>query len=119
MAKMEYRTRKNQNPAFWVSYAQKLKYKSKIERRPNSKMLNSGFSEDPSTKALKKAWVAYSISDKNNDIERKQYYAAVIQKLERELGKTITPFRELKMLGLKYYRMMLSCSKMLSPVMRY
>jgi hypothetical protein len=53
--------------------------------------------------ALKKAWVAYSISDKNNDLERKQYYAAVIQKLERELGKTVTPFRELKMLALKYY----------------
>ena len=44
-----------------------------------------------------------SISEKNNDLERKQYYTAVIQKLERELGRTVTPFRELKMLALKYY----------------
>jgi hypothetical protein len=100
---MKYRKYKNQNPAFWLSYAQKLKYKSKIERRPNIKMLNSGFSEAQITNALKKAWIAYSISDKNKDIERKQYYAAVIQKLERELGRTVTPFRELKMLALKYY----------------
>jgi hypothetical protein len=32
---------------------------------------------------LKKAWLAYKISNKNN-VERKQYCAAVIQKLERE-----------------------------------
>jgi len=60
-----------QNPAFWMSYAHKLKYKSKIEGKPSSKMLNSGFSEAQTTNALKKAWIAYSISDKNKDIERK------------------------------------------------
>jgi len=89
-----------QNPAFWPSYAHKLEYKSRIEGKPNGKMLNSGFSE---ANALKKAWIAYSISDKNKDIERKLYYAVVIQKLEHELGRTVTPFRELKMLTLKYY----------------
>jgi hypothetical protein len=97
------RMHRNQNPAFLPSCAHKLKYKSKIEGKPNGKMLNSGFSEAQTTNALKKAWIAYSISDKNKDIERKQYYAAVIQKLERELGRTVTPFRELKMLALKYY----------------
>jgi hypothetical protein len=62
----------------------------------------SGF-KDQTYCALKKAWIAYSISDKKNDLERKLYYASVIQKLEQELGKTVTPFRELKICALKYY----------------
>lgn len=33
---------------------------------------------------------------------KKQYCEWVIQKLERELGKTVTPFYELKILALKY-----------------
>ena len=60
-----------------------------------------------------------SISEKNNDLERKQYYTAVIQKLERELGRTVTPFRELKMLALKYYSDNAELFEMMSPVMRY
>lgn len=62
----------------------------------------SGF-KDQTCYALKKAWIAYTISDKKNDLERKQYYASVIQKLEHELRMTVTPFQELKMLALKYY----------------
>ncbi|HEY6884199.1 MAG TPA: hypothetical protein VI278_09205 [Nitrososphaeraceae archaeon] len=33
---------------------------------------------------------------------KNQYCEWVIQKLERELGKTVTPFYELKILALKY-----------------
>jgi hypothetical protein len=42
------------------------------------------------------AWVAFMISNDNHDQERKEYYAAVIQKLQGELGVDITPFPELK-----------------------
>jgi hypothetical protein len=43
-----------------------------------------------------KAWVAFMISIDNHDQEKKEYYAAVIQKLQGELGVDITPFPELK-----------------------
>jgi hypothetical protein len=76
-------------------------------------MHTSGFSEAQTTNELRKVWIGYSISDKNNGIERKQYYAAVIQKLERDLGKTVTPFRELKMFALKYYSDNAELSKMM------
>jgi predicted nucleic-acid-binding protein len=76
----------NKNTPFWPLY-----------KGLKDKMPYSGFN------ALKKAWIAYSISDKKNDLERKIYYASVIQKLEQELGKTVTPFRELKICALKYY----------------
>ena len=43
-----------------------------------------------------KTWVAFMISNDNQDQEKKEYYAAVIQKLQGELGVGITPFPELK-----------------------
>jgi predicted nucleic-acid-binding protein len=76
----------NKNAPFWPLY-----------KTLKDKMPYSGFN------ALKKAWIAYSISDKKNDLERKLYYASVIQKLEQELGKTVTHFRELKICALDYY----------------
>jgi hypothetical protein len=52
---------------------------------------------------LKKAWMAYKMSESKNDLKGKQYYAGVIQNLEREQGKTVTQFHELKILALEYY----------------
>ena len=80
---------------------EKLKYKEKTGRL--GKLLDSGFYEDQTHGALQKAWVAYMISSKKADLERKRYYAAVIQKLEHELGKTVTPFPELRLMALDYY----------------
>jgi hypothetical protein len=71
----------------------KLKYKSRIERL---EYLPSGFTKDQTCGALMKAWVAFMISKDNYDQEKKEYYAAVIQKLQGELGVGITPFPELK-----------------------
>ena len=52
----------------------KLKHKSRIERRLNSMMLSFGFSKAQTTNALKKAWIGYSISDKNNDRAASRYH---------------------------------------------
>jgi hypothetical protein len=79
-----------------------LKYKARTGRL-SGKMLDSGFYEDQTHGALQKAWVAYMISCKNDDLERKQYYGAVIQKLQRELGKTVTDFPELRLMALDFY----------------
>jgi hypothetical protein len=43
------------------------------------------------------------ISCKKDDLERKKYYAAVIQKLEHELGKIMTEFPEIKLMALEFY----------------
>jgi hypothetical protein len=103
---MRYR-RHNQNTAFSLMYRriknlEKLKYKDRTGRL-RGKLLDSGFYEDQTHGALAKAWVAYVISSKNADLERKEYYAAVIQKLEHELAKTVTDFPELRLMALDYY----------------
>lgn len=51
---------------------------------------------------MAKAWLAYTISCKNDDWDRRCYYAIVIQKLEKELGLTLYPFEEIKYLAADY-----------------
>jgi hypothetical protein len=102
---MRYRYH-NQNTALSFMYRhmkklEKLKYKARTGRL-SAKMLDSGFYEDQTYGALQKAWVAYVISCKKDDLEKKQYYAAVIQKLQHELGIAITSFPELKLLSLDF-----------------
>jgi len=73
----------------------KLEYKARTGRL-RGKMLDSGFFEDQTWGALLKAWLAYTISCKHDDWERRKYYAAVIQKLEGELGLKKFDFPEIK-----------------------
>jgi hypothetical protein len=84
-----------------IKSLEKLKYKARTGRL-SGKMLDSGFYEDQTHGALQKAWVAYVISRKKDDPERKQYYAAVIQKLQGELGLTISDFPELRQMALDF-----------------
>jgi hypothetical protein len=103
---MRYRHH-NQNTALKLMYRriknlEKLKYKLRSGRL-NGKVLESGFTTDQTYGALCKAWVAYIISDKKDDLERKQYYAAVIQKLQHELGMTVRSFPELNLMALDFY----------------
>jgi hypothetical protein len=71
----------------------KLEYKARTGRL---RLLDSGFYEDQTYGALMKAWLAYTISCKNNDWGRREYYAVVIQKLEGELGLKKYDFTEIK-----------------------
>jgi hypothetical protein len=84
---MKYRSVKNKILLFGCRLL-KLRYKSTIDGRLNRNILNSG---------------SLSISDRNKDLERKQCYAAFIQKLEHNIGRLLDLFRVLKMLALKYY----------------
>lgn len=85
-----------------IKNLEKLKYKLRTGRL-NGNVLESGYTRDQTYGALCKAWVAYIISDKNDDLDRKEYYAAVIQKLELELGMTVRSFPELNLMGLDFY----------------
>jgi hypothetical protein len=77
------------------SNQKKLEYKARTGRL-RGKQLDSGFYVDQTYGALKKAWLAYTISCKNDDWESRSYYAAVIQKLEGELGLKKYDFLEIK-----------------------
>jgi hypothetical protein len=50
------------------------------------------------------AQMGYHLSNKENNLEGKKYYAWIIHKLEHELGMRTTPLSEVKMLALEYYR---------------
>jgi hypothetical protein len=103
---MRYRHH-NQNTALRLMYRriknlEKLKYKVRTGRL-NGKVLESGFTRDQTWGGLCKAWAAYIISDKKDDLDRKQYYAAVIQKLQHELGMTVRSFPELNLMAMDFY----------------
>jgi hypothetical protein len=67
-------------------------------------ILDSGLTRHQTEIELKKAWIGYDLSNKENNVEEKKYYACQIYKLERELGMRTKPLREVKMLALEYYK---------------
>jgi hypothetical protein len=70
---------------------------------PND-ILDSGLTRHQTEIELKKAKMAYHISNKKNRPAGKNYYALLIFKFELELGMNTRPMREVKMLALEYYR---------------
>jgi hypothetical protein len=76
----------------------KLEYKARTGRL-RGELLDSGFYEGQTYGALNRAWFAYTISCKHEDWKRREYYAAVIRKLEKELGLALYPFEEIKNLA--------------------
>src|SRR2546427_9658073 len=85
------------NELFYKRYynQKKLEYKAR-HGMLRGKLLDSGFYEDQTWGALGKAWLAYIISCKHDDLRRRKYYAAVIQKLEGELGIKKYDFPEIR-----------------------
>jgi hypothetical protein len=71
--------------------------------KDKNNILDSGFTRNQTYYALKKAQIGYHLSNKENNLEGKEYYAWMIHKLERELGMHAIPFREVKMLALEFY----------------
>ena len=71
--------------------------------KQSKKMLPSGFTEGQTWGGLYKAWMAFIISKNNDDRDKMEYYAAVIQKLQAELGLRPTSFPELNMSSLGFY----------------
>lgn len=79
----------------------KMEYKARTGRL-RGKLLDSGFYEDQTWGALTKAWLAYTISCKHDDWEKRKYYAAVITKLERELNLKQYEFEEMKEIAAEF-----------------
>jgi hypothetical protein len=68
-----------------------------------SNLLDSGFTRQQTEYALKKARIGYDLSNKENNVEGKKYYAWIIYKLERELGIRVVPWGELAALALDFF----------------
>jgi len=63
-----------------IKNLEKLKYKARTGRL-RGKMLDSGFYEDQTHGALQKAWVAYVISCKKDDLEKKAVVCSSYSKI--------------------------------------
>jgi hypothetical protein len=68
--------------------------------RNKSQLLDSLYFENQTWGALHKAWKGYIIGKNKYEVDRMGYYAAVIQKLQRELGLQISIFPELNLVPL-------------------
>ena len=58
--------------------------------------------DDRTLGALPKAWKRYIIAKNNYEYDKIEYYASVIQKLQNELGLTVTSFPDIGM-SAKFY----------------
>lgn len=68
-----------------------------------SKLLDSFFYDSQTWGALHKAWKGYVIAKHNHEYDKREYYAAVIQKLQNELGLRVSSFHDIEMSALKFY----------------
>lgn len=67
--------------------------------RNRSRVLDSFYFENQTWGALHKAWKGYVIAKNKDEFERLEYYAEVIQKLQKELGLEISYFPDLGMIA--------------------
>lgn len=72
----------------------KLSY---LASRNKLRLLDSFNYESQTWGALHKAWLGYIISKNKFELDRMEYYASVIQKLQKELGLQISSFPDLNL----------------------
>jgi hypothetical protein len=62
-------------------------------------MLDSFYFENQTWGALHKAWKGYVIAKNKYEVDRMYHYATVIQKLQKELGLSISSFPDLGLMA--------------------
>ena len=89
-----HKYRRNYNTFFikygldpWKYYREGFKY---------HKILPSTYYENQTWGALHKAWVGYWIAKDKFEYDKKEYYAKVIRKMQRELGLEVSEFECLR-----------------------
>ena len=68
-------------------------------RTNRSRILDSFYFENQTWGALHKAWKGYVIAKNKDEFDRMEYYASVIQKLQKELGLRISSFPDLGLMA--------------------
>jgi hypothetical protein len=61
-------------------------------QRYGYRYLDSGYFENQTWGALRKAWIGYSIANNKFELDKRIYYARIIRKLQRELGIEVSNF---------------------------
>jgi len=64
--------------------------------------LDSFYFENQTWGALHKAWKGYVIAKNKYEYDKIEYYAAVIEKLQNELGLRVCSFPDIGMTALKF-----------------
>jgi hypothetical protein len=70
---------------YWYRNNKKNRYYTFHGHTSQDKVLESGYTELQTWKALSKAWIGYKIAKRKGEHEKLKYYASGIQKLQREL----------------------------------
>ena len=68
-------------------------------RTNRSRILDSFYFENQTWGALHKAWKGYVIAKNKDEFDWIEYYASVIQKLQKELGLRISSFPDLGLMA--------------------
>jgi hypothetical protein len=76
---------------------------SYMARTNRSKLLDSFYYDSQTWGALHKAWKGYVIAKHKQEHDKREYYASVIQKLQNELGLSVSSFHDIGMSALKFY----------------
>lgn len=84
-------------------YKKSLRKFAYLARRNRLRVLDSTYFENQTWGALHKAWKGYVIAKNKDELDRLGYYAAVIQKLQRELGLEISSFPDLGSIAERYF----------------
>jgi hypothetical protein len=84
-------------------YRKSMKKTAYMVRTNRSKLLDSFYYENETWGGLIKAWKGYIISKNKHEYDRLEYYAAVIQKLQNELGLRVSSFPDIGLSALKFY----------------
>lgn len=98
-----YKFNKNRSIFSLHRYGKSLKKMSYMINTNRSKLLDSFFYGNQTWGALHKAWKGYIIAKNKHEYSRLEHYAAVIQKLQNELGLRVSSFPDIGLSALKFY----------------
>jgi hypothetical protein len=98
-----YKFNRNRSIFSLHRYGKSLKKMSYMINTNRSKLLDSFYYENQTWGALHKAWKGYIIAKNKQEYDRREYYAAVIQKLQSELGLRVSSFPDIGLSTLKFY----------------
>jgi len=90
-----YKFNRDQSSDLLQKYRKSWRKTKYMAARNKSRLLDSLYFENQTWGALHKAWKGYIIGKSKFELDRMEYYASVIRKLQKELGLEISSFPDL------------------------
>jgi hypothetical protein len=95
-----YRFNRDKSSDLLQKYRKSWRKTKYMAARNKSRLLDSLYFENQTWGALHKAWKGYIIGKSKFELDRMEYYASVIRKLQKELGLEISSFPDLNLVSL-------------------